>query len=60
MSTAATQDWETVLRPSILSVCQVAPERLELNALYDNIKVLGASAQKTRSDASARRLDIVR
>jgi len=40
-------DWETVLRPSILSVYQVAPERLDLQALYDNIRVLGASAQKT-------------
>jgi lipopolysaccharide export system permease protein len=45
--TAPTLDWQTVLRPSILSVYQVAPERLELNALYDNIRVLGASAQKT-------------
>jgi len=47
VSVAPTQDWQTVLRPSILSVYQVAPERLELNALYDNIRVLGASAQKT-------------
>jgi lipopolysaccharide export system permease protein len=42
-----TLDWETVLRPSILSVYQVPPERLDLTALYDNIRVLGASAQKT-------------
>ena len=34
-------DWETVLRPSLLTVYQVMPERLELNALYDNIRVLG-------------------
>jgi len=47
VSSAPTQDWDTVLRPSILSVYQVAPERLDLNALYDNIRVLGASAQKT-------------
>ena len=39
--------WTTVLRPSILNVYQVAPERLEIGALYDNIRVLGASAQKT-------------
>ena len=39
--------WETVLRPSILTVYQVAPERLELDTLYDNIKVLSGSAQKT-------------
>ena len=39
--------WETVLRPSILTVYQVAPERLELNTLYDNIKVLSNNAQKT-------------
>ena len=47
VSNARTLDWETVLRPSLLTVYQVAPERLELNALYDNIRVLGASAQKT-------------
>ena len=47
VSRVSTMDWQTVLRPSILSVYQVAPERLELNALYDNIHVLGASAQKT-------------
>ena len=39
--------WETVLRPSILTVYQVAPERLELNTLWDNIKVLSGNAQKT-------------
>ncbi|HEY3532388.1 MAG TPA: LPS export ABC transporter permease LptG [Casimicrobiaceae bacterium] len=39
--------WTTVLRPSILTVYQVAPERLELGALYDNIRVLGNNAQKT-------------
>jgi lipopolysaccharide export system permease protein len=38
---------ETVLRPSILSVYQVAPERLDLNALYDNISLLADNAQKT-------------
>ena len=39
--------WTTVLRPSILNVYQVAPERLELGTLYDNIRVLGRNAQKT-------------
>ena len=39
--------WETVLKPSILTVYQVAPERLDMNALYDNIRVLGDNAQKT-------------
>lgn len=39
--------WRSVLRPSILTVYQVAPERLELNALYDNIRVLGGTAQRT-------------
>ena len=39
--------WTTVLRPSILNVYQVAPERLEIGALYDNIRVLGRNAQKT-------------
>jgi lipopolysaccharide export system permease protein len=36
-----------VLRPSILNVYQVAPERLDLNALYDNIRVLNNNSQKT-------------
>jgi lipopolysaccharide export system permease protein len=40
-------DWETVLRPSILTVYQVAPEKLELDTLYDNIRVLGNNQQKT-------------
>ena len=39
--------WSTVLRPSILNVYQVSPERLELGTLYDNIRVLGNNAQKT-------------
>jgi lipopolysaccharide export system permease protein len=47
VTTLPSADWETILRPSILSVYQVAPERLDLTALYDNIRVLGASAQKT-------------
>jgi lipopolysaccharide export system permease protein len=37
--------WDTVLRPSLLNVYQVAPERLELNTLWDNIRVL--RGQKT-------------
>jgi lipopolysaccharide export system permease protein len=40
-------DWETVLKPSILTVYQVAPEKLELGTLYDNIRVLGNNQQKT-------------
>ena len=39
--------WETVLKPSILTVYQVAPEKLELTSLYDNIRVLGGNQQKT-------------
>jgi lipopolysaccharide export system permease protein len=39
--------WETVLKPSILTVYQVAPEKLEMLSLYDNIRVLGANKQKT-------------
>ncbi len=39
--------WQTVLQPSILTVYQVAPERLALSTLYDNIRVLGIGAQKT-------------
>ena len=40
-------DWQTVLKPSILTVYQVAPEKLELGTLYDNIRVLGRNQQKT-------------
>lgn len=40
-------DWQTVLKPSILTVYQVAPEKLELSTLYDNIRVLGGNQQKT-------------
>lgn len=39
--------WQTVLQPSLLTVYQVAPERLALSTLYDNIEVLGSNAQKT-------------
>ena len=39
--------WHSVLQPSILTVYQVAPERLALSTLYDNIRVLGTNAQKT-------------
>ena len=31
-----------MLRPSILTVYQVAPERLEITTLWENIRVLGA------------------
>ena len=47
VTTAPVFMWTTVLRPSILNVYQVAPERLELGTLYDNIRVLGNNAQKT-------------
>jgi lipopolysaccharide export system permease protein len=47
VSTEPVYMWTTVLRPSILNVYQVAPERLELGTLYDNIRVLGNNAQKT-------------
>ena len=33
--------WATVLKPSLLTVYQVAPEKLEIESLYDNIRVLG-------------------
>ena len=39
--------WVSVLKPSILTVYQVAPEKLELTSLYDNIRVLGGNQQKT-------------
>jgi lipopolysaccharide export system permease protein len=40
LAVADTWTWDTVLRPSLLNVYQVAPERLELDTLYDNIRVL--------------------
>ena len=40
--------WDTVLRPSLLTVYQVAPEQLELDTLYDNIRVLGATQKTSR------------
>ena len=39
--------WATVLKPSLLTVYQVAPEKLEIESLYDNIRVLGGNQQKT-------------
>jgi lipopolysaccharide export system permease protein len=47
VSTVPVFMWSTVLRPSILNVYQVAPERLELGTLYDNIRVLSNNSQKT-------------
>jgi lipopolysaccharide export system permease protein len=47
VSKADDYDWETVLKPSILTVYQVPPEKLELPTLYDNIRVLGSNQQKT-------------
>jgi lipopolysaccharide export system permease protein len=46
-SSQPTWMWASVLQPSILTVYQVAPERLALSTLYDNIRVLGTGAQKT-------------
>jgi lipopolysaccharide export system permease protein len=39
--------WNSVLRPSLLTVYQVAPEKLELNTLWENMRLLGAGTQKT-------------
>jgi len=47
VSSQPTWMWRSVLQPSILTVYQVAPERLALSTLYDNIRVLGTGAQKT-------------
>lgn len=47
VSSSPTWLWPSVLQPSILTVYQVAPERLALSTLYDNIRVLGNNAQKT-------------
>ena len=48
MTTVAETTWETVLRPSLLTVYQVAPERLELGTLYDNIRLMGSNTKTTR------------
>jgi lipopolysaccharide export system permease protein len=42
-----TADWQTVLRPSLLTVFQVPPEKLELGTLWDNTRLLSQSTQKT-------------
>jgi lipopolysaccharide export system permease protein len=47
VTTADEWMWDTVLRPSLLTVYQVAPERLELNTLWENMRVLGGGVQKT-------------
>ncbi len=47
VSSTPTWVWQSVLQPSILTVYQVAPERLALSTLYDNIRVLDSNAQKT-------------
>ncbi|MDR0770482.1 MAG: LPS export ABC transporter permease LptG [Burkholderiales bacterium] len=39
--------WQTVLRPSILTVFQIPPEQLEIKTLFDNIKILEKSEQPT-------------
>ena len=44
---ADTYTWDTVLRPSLLTVYQVAPEKLELNTLWENMRLLGRNTQKT-------------
>jgi lipopolysaccharide export system permease protein len=43
-----TYTWETVLRPSLLTVYQVAPEKLELNTLWENMRLLGTTQKTTR------------
>ena len=48
VSSMPTWMWETVLKPSILTVYQVAPERLAIATLYDNIRVLGSSQKTSR------------
>ena len=36
--------WNSVLRPSLLTVYQVAPEKLEINTLWDNMRLLGTES----------------
>ncbi len=40
-------NWESPLRPSILNVYQVAPEKLELDALVEHIQMLSSNQQRT-------------
>ena len=47
-----TYTWDTVLRPSLLTVYQVAPEKLELNTLWENMR---AARQRTRRRRRASR-----
>ena len=47
MTDADSYLWDTVLRPSLLTVYQVAPEKLELNTLWENMRLLGSNTQKT-------------
>ena len=47
VSSAPTWMWQSVLQPSILTVYQVAPEKLELNTLWENTRLLSQGAQKT-------------
>ena len=48
VTTLPTWTWSTVLRPSLLMVYQVPPERLALATLWENIRMLGAGgAAKT-------------
>ncbi|MBK7793741.1 MAG: LPS export ABC transporter permease LptG [Betaproteobacteria bacterium] len=46
-STLASWDLQTVLRPSLLMVYQLPPEKLELGTLWDNTRLLSQSTQKT-------------
>ncbi len=39
--------WQTILRPSILTVYQIPPEQLEIKTLYENISILHKSSQDT-------------
>ena len=48
-ATPTTYLWDTVLRPSLLTVYQVAPEKLELNTLWENMRLLGT--QHAEDDA---------
>ncbi len=46
--TYATRDWNTVLTPNMLSVLQVAPERLSLEGLWEYINHLQVNNQDSR------------
>lgn len=47
VKTSPQMNWESILKPSILNVYQVVPEKLELDTLFEHIELLSSNQQKT-------------